>query len=278
MLVNRWIRFLRHAALTAAMSIVVASAQSPASGGGSESRASASRPTAASRPTSSGFDEMAERLRLASASGAWRNPGWTDPVIESYLKTLVDDAERLTETTGLPRAPGFAALTRRDTSRRLLEGGLFSGDPTKASHLDIPHAAGAVILASGNVTVSHAHGCVVVALGDVDISHGSGNIVVAGGRATIGHDGEKQERRTPKEPLRSLIVAGGAVKISHARRSIVRAGGGLVTSHETEVLELGVAAAAALPESRPSGPLPPGVVPPVPRRTFAADLSGAPPR
>ena len=269
MLAVRCAQVLYVVVLTTAFSVVAAFAQDPAAG--LDSRIAASRPT--SVPKSAGFTEAAERLRLAAASGAWRKAGWNDSVIESYLGGLVDDAERLTETTGLPRAPGFAGLARHARVGAMIEVELVLPDGG-----DVAHARHSVILAAGNVKVAHAHGCVVFALGDVAISHGSGNIVVAGGRITLGFDGRKPERGSPSEPLRSLIVAGGAVEIAHARRSVVRAGAGLTTSHETEVIELGFKGGGAVggPESRPPKPSAPGVVPSVPRRVFAADLSGAP--
>jgi hypothetical protein len=159
------------------------------------------------------LDAMMRRIRAAAASGAWREPGWRDPVIESGLDGLLDEVGRTA------RRPELALPVRLGKVRpaRPPDRGAAGLDHAlcvlKDDRATVPIVRRSILLVDGNVRIMRAEDSVIVGRGAVEIAFGQRNVVVAGHFLHVGYDGDYRRdwrRPIPLDERATVLVSGSA--------------------------------------------------------------------
>lgn len=169
--------------------------------------------------------KLMERVREAAKGTAWRERGWTDPLMDRELRAILERLGRAARRPGLAPAvwPGEADPAPKAGSwgleekpgRHVLSGGA------------IGYARRSVILCDGSLDIGYATECLIVATGSVCLSHGNQNVIIAGRHLAVAHDGEENG-------LGSVMAAGKILLVSHANASVIT-GGRMIVAHAHHV-------------------------------------------
>lgn len=165
---------------------------------------------------------LLERVRQHGGTDDWKQPGFSDELIEGAIERLV---ERVNEIVGeqrlkLPVRFGECRVARGKESELRGEGLLFCG----SGSFDLHGGTRSIILVDGSVRIGYATECLIIARGAVHVSHGQGNIILAGQFVDVAHDGSRLGIDGAHfEGRSSLILCGNILRISHAKRAVCSA-------------------------------------------------------
>jgi hypothetical protein len=196
--------------------------------------------------------DVLERVRIAAAGNEWQNEGWTDPVIEEWVRNVITSVKEAGRAKDLVAPFKFADCKRRgafDDPRAGMMGQPGVTSLVVAKRLSVGRLSNTVALVDGDAKIPYADYCVIIARGVVDISHGKGNVVIAGHFVDVAHDGSDRQiamlmaqRGGPAPPRpvppASLIVSGRTVRVSHATGTVLAAGALVQCSHATDCVLL----------------------------------------
>jgi hypothetical protein len=162
---------------------------------------------------------LLERVRQHAGAEEWKQPGFSDELIEGAIERLVDRVNEAAKEQRVKLPVRFCecqASRGRDGELRG-EGLLICG----TGSLEVSRGHRSIILVDGSVRIAYATECLIVARGAVSISHGQGNIILAEQFVDVAHEGTRLRiGGAPIEGGSSLILSGNILRISHAQRAV----------------------------------------------------------
>jgi len=143
--------------------------------------------------------DLLDRVRALAAGSAWRQPGFHDRELDRLLGVL-QARFQLTEPL-----PSSLVVQRGD--------------------LEIAFPVQQMILVDGNFSGAGSDGAVIIATGHVSLSHSHRSLVIAGGDIDMASDNAIDDELAQHRP--SLLLAAGAIDLSWANGTTMGAGNGL---------------------------------------------------
>src|SRR6187200_2755538 len=167
------------------------------------------------------------RVHQHAAADAWREAGWKDEPIESWLDDVTGKISKAVNSLELRLPVRFADVKpSEDANAQSLRNTLLVGKGFDWPERSLSHC---IVLSDGNVTAKRLEDCVVVARGVISAEGSRSSMLVAGAYVRTGTDGEVR-----KTEQGSLLVTPGWVQVDSINGTTICAGEGVSTGTRIE--------------------------------------------